>query len=75
MKAPKVYLRDTGLLHHLLNLPSADDVASHPVGEELEEDAVRAGVADEPAEVALAQDADLGAQSMGLTPIQPCRTA
>ena len=31
------------------------------VGEELEEDAVRAGVADEPAEVALAQDADLGA--------------
>src|SRR5438094_10235178 len=61
VKAPKVYLRDTGLLHHLLNLPSADDVASHPVGEELEEDAVRAGVADEPAEVALAQDADLGA--------------
>ena len=31
VKAPKVYLRDTGLLHHLLNLPSADDVASHPV--------------------------------------------
>jgi len=29
VKAPKVYLRDTGLLHHLLNLPSADDVASH----------------------------------------------
>jgi hypothetical protein len=26
-----VYLRDTGLLHHLLNLSSRDDVLGHPV--------------------------------------------
>jgi predicted AAA+ superfamily ATPase len=31
VKSPKVYLRDTGLLHHLLNLSSLDEVASHPV--------------------------------------------
>lgn len=29
-KAPKVYLRDTGLLHHLLNISSAEDLAAHP---------------------------------------------
>jgi predicted AAA+ superfamily ATPase len=31
VKSPKVYLRDTGLLHHLLNLATLDDVANHPV--------------------------------------------
>jgi hypothetical protein len=31
VKSPKVYLRDTGLLHHLLNLTTLDDVANHPV--------------------------------------------
>jgi len=30
VKAPKVYLTDSGLLHGLLNLPTADDVAGHP---------------------------------------------
>jgi uncharacterized protein len=30
-KSPKVYLKDTGLLHHLLNIPSADVLRSHPV--------------------------------------------
>ncbi len=29
-KAPKVYPRDTGLLHHLLNISAADELASHP---------------------------------------------
>lgn len=29
-KAPKAYLRDTGLLHHLLNIGSADELANHP---------------------------------------------
>lgn len=29
-KAPKVYLRDTGLLHHLLNIGSHDELANHP---------------------------------------------
>jgi hypothetical protein len=29
-KAPKVYLRDSGLLHHLLNIGSADELANHP---------------------------------------------
>ena len=29
-KAPKAYLRDTGLLHHLLNISSADELANHP---------------------------------------------
>ncbi len=29
-KAPKVYLRDSGLLHHLLNISSAEDLANHP---------------------------------------------
>ena len=30
IKAPKVYLRDTGLLHHLLNIGSHDELANHP---------------------------------------------
>ena len=29
-KAPKAYLRDTGLLHHLLNISTADELDSHP---------------------------------------------
>jgi predicted AAA+ superfamily ATPase len=29
-RSPKVYLRDSGLLHHLLNISSADELASHP---------------------------------------------
>ena len=29
-KAPKVYLRDTGLLHHLLNISTSDELANHP---------------------------------------------
>ncbi len=29
-KAPKAYLRDSGLLHHLLNISTADELASHP---------------------------------------------
>ncbi len=29
-KAPKAYLRDTGLLHHLLNISSAEELANHP---------------------------------------------
>lgn len=29
-KAPKLYIRDTGLLHHLLNIESASDLDSHP---------------------------------------------
>lgn len=29
-KAPKVYLRDSGLLHHLLNISTADELAAHP---------------------------------------------
>lgn len=31
VKAPKIYLRDTGVLHALLALESADDVHGHPV--------------------------------------------
>ena len=31
VKAPKVYLRDSGLLHHLLNLSTLDEVRNHPV--------------------------------------------
>lgn len=30
VKSPKVYIRDTGLLHALLGLSSLDEVASHP---------------------------------------------
>jgi predicted AAA+ superfamily ATPase len=29
-KAPKAYLRDTGLLHHLLNISTSEELASHP---------------------------------------------
>jgi predicted AAA+ superfamily ATPase len=31
VKAPKVYLRDSGLVHHLLNLNTLDEVRDHPV--------------------------------------------
>ena len=31
VKAPKVYLRDTGLLHHLLDISTLDQLESHPV--------------------------------------------
>jgi predicted AAA+ superfamily ATPase len=31
VKSPKVYVRDTGLLHALLNIHSADEILSHPV--------------------------------------------
>jgi hypothetical protein len=30
-KSSKVYLRDTGLLHHLLNISSIEDLDSHPI--------------------------------------------
>lgn len=31
VKSPKVYIRDTGLLHHLLNINSQSDLDSHPI--------------------------------------------
>lgn len=31
VKAPKLYLRDTGLLHHLLNIDSLEVLATHPI--------------------------------------------
>jgi hypothetical protein len=31
VKAPKLYLRDTGLLHHLLNIDTLDVLESHPI--------------------------------------------
>lgn len=31
VRTPKIYLRDSGLLHHLLNLDTLDDVRDHPV--------------------------------------------
>lgn len=31
VKAPKLYLRDTGLLHHLLNIDSLDGLDHHPI--------------------------------------------
>jgi predicted AAA+ superfamily ATPase len=31
VKAPKIYIRDSGLVHALLNLPTIDDILSHPV--------------------------------------------
>jgi predicted AAA+ superfamily ATPase len=31
VKAPKLYLRDTGLVHHLLNIGSLDQVTNHPI--------------------------------------------
>ncbi len=30
VKAPKTYIRDSGLLHALLELPGLDDLAAHP---------------------------------------------
>lgn len=30
VKAPKVYLRDTGVLHHLLGIRTGDDLLAHP---------------------------------------------
>jgi len=32
VKSPKIYLRDTGMVHHLLGIGSTDDLASHPIG-------------------------------------------
>ena len=31
VKSPKLYLRDTGLVHHLLNIGSHDDLEGHPI--------------------------------------------
>ena len=31
VKAPKVYLRDTGLLHHLLNIATFEELDNHPI--------------------------------------------
>jgi predicted AAA+ superfamily ATPase len=31
VKSPKLYLRDTGLLHHLLGISTLDDLSSHPI--------------------------------------------
>lgn len=31
VKSPKLYLRDTGLLHHLLGISTLDDLASDPI--------------------------------------------
>jgi len=31
VKAPRLYLRDTGLLHHLLNISTLDELDQHPV--------------------------------------------
>jgi predicted AAA+ superfamily ATPase len=31
VKSPKVYLRDSGILHHLLKLDSIDEVLGHPI--------------------------------------------
>ena len=31
VKSPKVYIRDTGILHRLLNIPSLDSLYGHPV--------------------------------------------
>lgn len=31
VKAPKIYIRDSGLVHALLNLTTIDDILSHPV--------------------------------------------
>jgi predicted AAA+ superfamily ATPase len=30
VKSPRIYLRDTGLLHHLLNIPTTGDLDNHP---------------------------------------------
>ena len=31
VKSPKTYIRDTGILHRLLNIPSYEDLFGHPV--------------------------------------------
>lgn len=31
VKAPRIYLRDTGLVHHLLNVSSEEQLLSHPI--------------------------------------------
>jgi uncharacterized protein len=31
VKSPKVYMRDSGLLHHLLNIGTLDELDSHPI--------------------------------------------
>jgi predicted AAA+ superfamily ATPase len=31
VKSPKIYVRDTGVLHSLLNIPSMDDLLSNPI--------------------------------------------
>lgn len=31
VKSPKVFIRDSGLLHHLLNISTFDDLLGHPV--------------------------------------------
>lgn len=31
VKSPKIYLRDSGVLHHMLKLDSVDEILSHPV--------------------------------------------
>lgn len=31
VKSPKLYLRDTGLLHHLLNIDSLETLSNHPI--------------------------------------------
>ena len=31
IKSPKIYIRDTGLLHHLLNISAFEDLQGHPV--------------------------------------------
>lgn len=31
VKSPRLYLRDTGLLHHLLGIATLDDLSSHPI--------------------------------------------
>ena len=30
VKTPKIYIRDTGILHHLLNIPTMESLLSHP---------------------------------------------
>ena len=30
VKSPKIYVRDTGILHNLLNIPNQDDLLGHP---------------------------------------------
>jgi len=50
VKSPKVYVRDSGLLHTLLGLPTLDDVLGHPVaGPSWEGHAIEAILAAAPA--------------------------